>query len=114
MWRQERTHTSWTRSANRPLARTLLLGLAGFIAVFVAGTIGVLATIKWTLAFPAGAAITEAEVPWALGDVIPSDPAAQGDWRSANGSEPYWSGDDWDGRVQGTGSWDRLFNVTTR
>lgn len=96
------------------MTRTLLLALAAVIAVFVAGTIGVLASIKWALAFPSGAAITEAEVPWMLQDAITSDSPAQGGQPSMQGSEPYWSVDDWEGRVQGTDDWDRLYNVTIR
>lgn len=111
MWRQERHHS---RPGGRTLARTLLLGLAAAITVFVVGTIGVLASIKWALAFPAGAAISEAEVPWQPQDVIPSDSPAQGGRQAVQGSEPYWSGENWDGRVQGTDSWNRLYNVTTR
>ncbi|OCF44096.1 MIPC synthase [Kwoniella heveanensis CBS 569] len=49
------------------------------------------------------------------GDAVASTSEESDIWGiDGQGSGGYWMQKDWDGRVQGTDSWERLYNVTTR
>jgi hypothetical protein len=186
-----------SRPAKAPATRTrkIVITLIVLVSLILVGTIVVLSSISYYLAIPAGAYLTEDEVPWRPEDVIrslydaptPSATATPGKvkrqdfeeigvgagvspstgvmgtdtiaevWEeleeeleeefeqeavdhayddaveisqvsSPSGSEDedwvwgvdgkgtggYWMREDWDGTVQDTASWNRLYNVTTR
>jgi hypothetical protein len=156
------------------------------VSLFLLGTVIVLSSVSYYLAFPDGAFLTEDEIPWTGKDLIKalSDPPSTNgtierrqDWEelkaedavmgtetipqiwdgiseevevtqeevkaaeapaedpeddsgSVNsfsdassgeewgidgmGTESYWMKDQWDGKVQDTNDWSRLYNVTTR
>lgn len=116
MWR-EKGSSSWIAQKPGPsVGRVLLLLWAVSLALFVAGTVTVLSTVKWYLAFPSGAFITEEEVPWRIEDSIDDSlGAAWAEDDSPVAQKPaYWLETGWDGRVRDTTSWERLYNVTTR
>jgi hypothetical protein len=155
------------------------------VSLFLLGTVIVLSSVSYYLAFPDGAFLTEDEVPWTGQDLIKAlaDPPTingtiarrqeweelqaegavmgtetipqiwdeisetsetsevkaaevsamddleddtgvvdtfaetsdEGDWGiDGKGTGSYWMKDQWDGKVQDTSDWSRLYNVTTR
>lgn len=172
--------------------RNIIIVFSILVSLFLVGTIIVLSSVSYYLAFPDGAFLTEEEVPWTGDDLIASlkepvpvpEPEAvrlrrRQDWEELDredavldadtipqvwdelsdeivpteddsaitaplppseadvandapiatfsdafdegvwgidgqGSGAYWMREDWDGVVQDSSNWDRLYNVTTR
>jgi hypothetical protein len=130
-----------TSQSSGSRSRKVVIVLLIILTLFLIGTVVVLSSVSYWLAIPAAAYLTEEEVPWRPGDAIGSlrysppssaqshrrqmevddemgdfvKPASETEWDvDGEGSGGYWMRNDWDGHVEGTHDWTRLFNVTER